>query len=45
MSSQPCHNVGVTQAVHGVDGITTLNFMSQVNSLDDLHPQIDTLIY
>ena len=37
-TSQPCHNFRALKAGHGTDDITTLNFLSQVNFMNELQP-------
>ena len=45
MTSQPGHFFQASQTVHGADDVTTLPFLSQVNSLSVCGPQVDILIF
>ena len=45
MTSQLCHNVQASQAVHGSDNITTPNCCSQANSISVCGPQVDRYSY
>ena len=45
IASQLCHSCKATQAVRGTDDITTLNFLSQFNSMNELHHAYLKLVF